>query len=247
MRTVSEVSELARVTVRSLHHYDEIGLLKPSARSDAGYRLYSREDLARLQEIVIWRQLGFSLADVKALLDDPQHDRVRALREQRRLVERQIERLGAIAAALDASLAALVQGTDVEEAAMFERFDPTAYDDETRELWGDSEAYRESTARVASYGESEWCEIRAEAEQIVSDFVALQEDGEDPAGDLARAVAERHRQHVSRWFYECSPRVHRGLGEMYVADERFARNYERHAAGLAAYVRDAFAANSGTV
>jgi DNA-binding transcriptional MerR regulator len=244
MRTVSEVSELARVTVRSLHHYDEIGLLVPSARSDAGYRLYSREDLERLGEILVWRQLGFSLADVKALLDDPEHDRVSALREQRRQVERQIKRLGAMAAALDAQLAAHAQGTDLEEAAMFDGFDPAAYEEEARERWGESEAYRESTARVAGYGEPQWLEIRGEAEQIVRDFAALQHAGEDPAGAAARAVAERHRQHISRWFYECSPQAHRGLGEMYVSDERFARNYEQHAAGLGEYLRDAISANA---
>jgi hypothetical protein len=119
-----------------------------------------------------------------------------------------------------------------------------AYEEETRERWGNSEAYRESTTRVVGYGEPEWREIRAEAERIVRGFAALKEAGEDPAGGPARAVAERHRQYVSRWFYECSPQAHRGLGELYASDERFARNYEQQAAGLAAYVRDAIAANA---
>jgi DNA-binding transcriptional MerR regulator len=244
MRTVSEVAELAGVTVRSLHHYDEIGLLTPSARSEAGYRLYSRGDLERLREILVWRQLGFSLADVKSLLDDPRHDRLGAVREQRRLVEEQIERLRSVAVALDAVLAADGQGTEIEEAVMFDGFDPKAYEEEARERWGEGEAYRESAARVAGYGEREWREIRAEAEEIVRDFAALQKAGGDPAGDAARAVAERHRLHISRWFYGCPPPLHRGLGEMYLADERFARHYERHAPGLAAFVRDAIAANA---
>ncbi len=92
MRTVSEVSELARVTVRTLHHYDEIGLLSPSDRSAAGYRLYSYEDLMRLQEILVWRALGFSLVEIQGLLDDPEHDQLSALRRQRELVERDLER-----------------------------------------------------------------------------------------------------------------------------------------------------------
>jgi MerR family transcriptional regulator, thiopeptide resistance regulator len=100
MRTVGEVSELAGVTVRTLHHYDEIGLLRPSGRSEAGYRLYGHADLERLQEIVVWRQLGFSLTEVQDLLDDPGYDRGAALRRQRELVELQVERLGATARAL---------------------------------------------------------------------------------------------------------------------------------------------------
>lgn len=244
MRTVSEVSEVAGVTVRLLHHYDEVGLLHPSARSDAGYRLYSSEDLARLQEILVWRQLGFSLVDVKALLDDPQHDRMRALREQRRLVQHQLERSEAIAAAIDAALAAALDGVEIEEATMFDGFDPTAYEQETRERWGETDAYRESMARAARYGEREWRSIRAEAEEIVLDFAKLQKAGEDPTGDQACALAERHRQHISRWFYECSLQAHRALGEMHVADERFALHYEQHAAGLAGYVREAFVANA---
>jgi DNA-binding transcriptional MerR regulator len=137
MRTVSEVSKLTGVTVRTLHHYDEIGLLVPGERSEAGYRLYSAEDLLRLQEILLWRQLGFSLAEVKSVLDDPEHDRGSALREQRRLVAEQIERLGALAGALDAALAAHTYGTDIEEAAMFDGFDPQAYEEEARERWGE--------------------------------------------------------------------------------------------------------------
>jgi MerR family transcriptional regulator, thiopeptide resistance regulator len=96
MRTVGDVAALAGVTVRTLHHYDELGLLCPSGRSDAGYRLYSYEDLARLQEILVWRALGFPLARIQAMLDDPAHDRVAALARQRELVERELERLGAL-------------------------------------------------------------------------------------------------------------------------------------------------------
>jgi DNA-binding transcriptional MerR regulator len=134
MKTVGEVAELAHVSVRTLHHYHELGLLAPSERSESGYRLYSYDDVARLQEILIWRQLGFSLAEIKSLLDDPEYDRIRAL--------------------------------------------------------------------------------------------------------------ERHREHISRRFYPCSPQMHRGLAEMYIADERFTRTYEREAEGLAAYFHDAIVANA---
>jgi MerR family transcriptional regulator, thiopeptide resistance regulator len=244
MKTVGEVAELAGITVRTLHHYDELGLLSPSERSGAGYRLYSYDDLARLQEILIWRALGFSLAEIASLLDDPGHDRLAALERQRELVGRELDRLGALAAAVEAAIAAQHTGTRIEEASMFEGFDPTQYEDEARKRWGQTEVYQESARRTGSYGEAEWRQIRRESDEIVRELVGLMQSGEPADGAAARLLAERHREHISRWFYPCSVQMHRGLGEMYVADERFARTYEREATGLAAYFRDAIAAVS---
>jgi DNA-binding transcriptional MerR regulator len=244
MKTVGEVAELAGVTVRALHHYDELGLLSPSGRSEAGYRLYSYDDLARLREILTWRRLGFGLTEIGALLDDPGHDRLAALERQRELIEGEIERLGALAAAVDTAITAHRNGTRLEETTMFEGFDPSEYEDEARERWGDTEAYRESARRAAVYGEAEWREIRVEASEIVDGLAALLRAGAPAGGPEARALAERHREHISRWFYPCSPQMHRGLGEMYVADERFTAAYEREAAGLSGYFRDAIDANA---
>ncbi len=162
-----------------------------------------------------------------------------SVERQRELVGREIERLGGLAATIDAAIAAQRNGAELEEKTMFEGFDPTEYDDEARGRWGDTEAYRESTRRAQAYGEAEWNEIRSESEAIVRELVALLRAGEPAAGEAARALAERHRRHISRWFYPCSPQMHRGLAEMYIADERFARTYEREAEGLAAYFRDA--------
>lgn len=244
MKTVGEVAALAGVTVRTLHHYDELGLLSPSGRSEAGYRLYSYDDLVRLREILIWRTLGFPLTEIASLLDDPEHDRLAALERQREMIEREIDRLGALAAAVDSAIAAHVNGTRLEETKMFEGFDPSEYEDEARERWGDTDAYKESARRAARYGETEWVEIRSEAEAITRELVALMRAREPADGEAARALAERHRDHISRWFYPCSPMMHRGLAEMYVADERFARTYEREAEGLAAYIHDAIVANA---
>ncbi|MGI9183588.1 MAG: MerR family transcriptional regulator [Solirubrobacteraceae bacterium] len=244
MRTVGEVSELAGVTVRTLHHYDEIGLLRPSGRSEAGYRLYAHADLERLQEILVWRQLGFSLTEVQGLLDDPSYDRGFALRRQRELVELGLERLGATARALDEALAAHDTGTNQKEMTMFKDFDPTEYEDETRERWGHTDAYQESSRRAASYDEAEWSTIRAEAEQQVTDFAALMAAGEPADGEQARAVAERHRQHITQWFYPVSVSMHRNLAELYVGDPRYGASYDGVAQGLAAYVREAILANA---
>jgi MerR family transcriptional regulator, thiopeptide resistance regulator len=246
MRTVGELAELARVSVRTLHHYDEIGLLSPTGRSDAGYRLYAYEDLERLREILVWRQLGFSLSEIRSLLDEPGYDRASALRRQRDLVETEIGRLGALLAALDTAVAAEERESRVEEDDMFEGFDHSEYEDEARERWGDADAYQESAKRTAAYGDDEWKQIRTEADGITGRFAELMAAGEPASGEPARVVAEQHREHITRWFYPCSAGMHRSLGDMYVADERFARNYEQRASGLAVYVRDAIAANAET-
>jgi MerR family transcriptional regulator, thiopeptide resistance regulator len=244
MKTVGEVAELAGVTVRTLHHYDELGLLSPGGRSEAGYRLYSYDDLARLREILVWRALGFSLGEIAALLDDPGHDRLAALERQRELIEHELGRLGALAGAVDAAIAAHRNGAEMEVSTMFEGFDPSEYEQEARERWGHTEAYRESARRTQQYGEAEWRQIRAEAEAITREFVALMRSSAPADGPAARAQAERHRAHISRWFYSCSPRMHRGLAEMYVADARFTATYEREAEGLAAYIHDAIVASA---
>ena len=127
---------------------------------------------------------------------------------------------------------------------MFKDFDPTEYEQEARGRWGHTEAYRESARRAASYGEVDWAEIRAEADQVVNDFAALMRDGEPAAGERARAVAERHRDQITRWFYPVSTQMHRNLAELYIADPRFAANYDKVAAGFASYVHDAVLANA---
>jgi hypothetical protein len=127
---------------------------------------------------------------------------------------------------------------------MFEGFAATDHVQEARERWGDGDAYRESAARTAGYGEPQWREIRDEFDAIVAAFEALAAAGEPAGGEPARAVAQRHREHIARWFYDCPPALHRGLGELYASDARFARNFDRRRAGLAAFVRDAIAANA---
>ncbi len=244
MKTVGEVAELAGVTVRALHHYDELGLLSPSGRSDAGYRLYSYDDLVRLREILIWRSLGFALSEIASLLDDAEHDRLAALERQRELIEQELDRLNGLATAVDAAIAAHRAGAQLEVRTMFDGFDSSQYENEARERWGHTDAYRESARRAAGYGETEWEQIRREAQVLVRELVALMHAGAPADGLEARALAERHRQHISRWFYPCSPRMHRGLAEMYIADERFTQTYEREAQGLAAYVHDAIVANA---
>jgi len=245
--TVSQVARLAHVTVRTLHHYDEIGLLVPSDRSQAGYRLYSDDDLARLHQILLFRELGFSLEAIAQVLDEPPADQRSALKSQRDRLVMQRQRTDAVIRAVDAALEALEKGRPMPTDKMFEGFedfDHQQYADEARERWGETEAYQESARRTKSYGKSDWAAMRAESERSMKTFAALLERGVAPVSPEAMDAAEEARLLIDRWFYPCSKAMHATLGEMYVADPRFTATYENIKPGLAAFVSAAIKANA---
>lgn len=245
--TVSEVARMAHVTVRTLHHYDDIGLLHPSDRTEAGYRLYSQAELERLHLVLLYRELGFSLEAIGQLLDEPALDRAKALRAQRELLEEKVSRTRAVIRAVDRTLETMERGTEMDAETMFEGFegfDHAEHAEEAKERWGGTDAYRESMRRAKSYGKEDWAEMKREMEAIEADMAALLAVGKDPEGAEAMAVAERHRQHIERWFYPCGYRMHAGLADMYEADPRFAAHYEERAEGLAAFNASAIRANA---
>lgn len=246
-RTVGEVARLAGITVRALHHWDDIGLVVPSGRSEAGYRLYGSEDLQRLHQVLVYRELGFSLERIRAIVDDPDVDRGAALREQRAALVAQADRLARLLTAVDAAITAHQEArpmTDQEIIDALGGFDPSQYEDEVRERWGDTEAYEQSTAVTSCYTADDWRAVRAETDEIVRRLADALAAGSAADGAEAMDAAEAHRQHISSRFYECSRQMHAGLGEMYVADPRFTAYWEDIAPGLAVYARDAFVANA---
>jgi len=244
-RTVGEVSRMARISVRTLHHYDEIGLVKPSSRTDAGYRLYTGEDLGRLQQVLFYRELGFTLEEIGRVLSDPAADRRSVLVNQRELLMERAERTRALVALIDRTIEALDQGESMSQEAMFDGFDPSQYEEEAHRRWGGTAEYEESVKRTRRYKEEDWKAIRSEAAQIVEAFAAALDAGAAPTDAKPMDVAESHRQHITRWFYPCSYEVHVGLGEMYVADPRFSAHYEPVRPALAEFIREAIRANAG--
>ncbi len=245
LKTVSEVAALGGVTVRTLHHYDEIGLLRPSDRSDAGYRLYGDADLARLHDIVLWRSLGFPLDEVRALIDDPAHDPTEALRLHRQRLLEQVGELNERVAALDAAIRKAEAGEPLEEVdlrAIFEGFDPAEHAAEVEARWGDTEAFRESQRRTKRYRAEDWERIKAEGRAVELRLAELLRAGASPACPEAIDAARAHGAHITRWFYEVTPEIHLGLARMYVEDSRFAAHYDGIAPGLARFVSDAISA-----
>ncbi|MFJ8636097.1 MerR family transcriptional regulator [Streptomyces sp. NPDC093568] len=244
---VGQVAGFAGVTVRTLHHYDDIGLLVPSERSHAGHRRYSDADLDRLQQILFYRELGFPLEEVAALLDDPDADPRAHLRRQHELLTARIEKLQKMATAVEQAMEARKMGLDLTPEEKFEVFgdhDPDQYADEVRERWGDTDAYRQSQQRTAAYTKEDWKRVTEEMEAIHQRMADLMTGGTPAASEAAMDTAEDHRRFINGTYYDCSHDMHTRLGEMYVADPRFTAMYDGIRPGLAVYLRDAILANA---
>lgn len=241
---VGEVAAMLGVTVRTLHHYDEIGLVSPSERSPAGYRRYTDADLTRLSQVVVYRRLQLPLEQIRRLLggDD---DVATHLRRQRAAVMTRLDELRELVVAIDEALERTMSSEPLstqERKALFgDSFED--WQAEAKQRWGDSHAWRQSAARTSTFTQADWQSVKDAGEAIDARFAAAFDAGEPATGEVAMAAAERHRAGVER-FYDCPPDVHRALADMYLTDHRFTRHYEDVRVGLAQYVHDAIHANA---
>jgi DNA-binding transcriptional MerR regulator len=245
--TVGDVARIAGVTVRTLHHYDEIGLLSPSHRLPNGYRRYATSDLERLQRIRTYRALGMDLPAIAAILDDPAVDEIDHLRRQRDLLRDGVARLRGMLDTIEKMMEARKMGINLDPEEMFEvfgDFDPAEHAAEAEARWGETDAYKESHRRTSQYTKDDWKRINGEAAAISERFAAAMRGGAPPESEDVMDIAEQHRQHIHRYFYACPHEFHRNLGEMYVADPRFTENIDKTAEGLSVYMRDAIVANA---
>jgi DNA-binding transcriptional MerR regulator len=244
---VGDVARLSHVSVRALHHYDAIGLLTPSARSPAGYRLYSGADLRRLQQILFYRELGFALEEIAEILADPAAGTDDHLRRQHRMLRERRARDAALLGAIEREMEARKMGMSLTPEEQFEIFgtDKLAeYAEEAEQRWGDTEAWKQSQRRTAAYTKEDWIAIKAEADASIAGFAEAIRAGEPANGTIAMDLAEAHREHISRWFYDCGYDAHRGLAELYVSDPRYMAEYDKIEPGFSGYVHDAMLANA---
>jgi MerR family transcriptional regulator, thiopeptide resistance regulator len=244
--TVGQVADVFGVTVRTLHHYDELGLLVPSERSAAGYRLYTDADLRRLQQIVVYRRLELPLDEIASLLAGDEDPRAH-LRRQREAVMTRLDELTDIVVAIDRALEREMDDRPATTEELKELFGDgfsDEYQQEAQERWGETDAWKQSASRTRRYTAADWAEVKAEMEAVNAAFIAALQAGEPATSVAAMDAAEAHRMHIHERFYDLSHDFHRGLGDMYVADPRFTKTYEDLAPGLAAYVRDAIHANA---
>lgn len=245
--TIGEVARLAGISVRTLHHYDDIGLLTASERTDAGYRLYTDDDLARLQQVLLYRELDFALDEIAQVLADPDFDPLDALEAQRGLVADKLKRDEALLALLDKTILAMKGGIRMSTEEMFEvfgDFDPSEYEAEVEERWGNTDAYKESARRTSRYTKADWERFKAEQEDLNARIVAAMDEGVAATDERAMDLAEEGRLQIDTWFYPLSHEMHANLAAMYVADPRFTATYEKIHTGLAQWWHDAIIANA---
>lgn len=218
MRTVKEVSKLTGVSVRTLHYYDDIGLLKPAKVTDAGYRMYDDADISRLQNILLFRELQFPLKEIKTILDSPDFNAEEAIAQQIKLLELQYKHIGELI-----SFAREIQNNGVRtmDFKIFNKNEFEQYKSEVKAKWGKTEAYKEYEQRTDSNNDG----LANEMMSLFSEFgeISHMNPSERQVQDKVSAL----QRFISKNFYMCTDEILRNLGEMYVCDERFKKNIDR--------------------
>ena len=233
MKTVKEVSNLTGISVRTLHHYDEIGLLKPTEVTEAGYRLYDDTALERLQMILLFRELQFPLKDIKAMLDSPTFNTAEALSQQIALLELEYKRLGEL----------IIHARNLQQKeGLFMNFEPfntqqlDAYKTEAKAKWGDTVAYAEYAQKEAKG--KDFNSIAAQMMQLFAELGTYKHLS--PANDVVQQKVAALQQFITDNFYTCTKEILYGLGQMYTADERFTQNIDKAGGeGTAQFVNEA--------
>lgn len=242
--SISNMAKRAGISVRTLHHYDRIGLLVPSVRAVNGYRFYSASDLERLQDILFYRALGCSLKHISMLVSERSDQRRALLLQQRSEIEQHIRRLQAMKAQLDETLNEQEQEMNTENRLnALGGFDPDQYEDEVKERWEQTSAFAESTRRTQNYTKDDRARYKIAFAELSEAMANVMAKGFSASSPEAIDIVERMRLQIDTWFYPCSREHHAQLGDMYFADERFAKTYNDVRAGLAQFIRDAAQSN----
>lgn len=231
MRTVNEISKITGVSVRTLHHYDAIGLLKPTKVTDAGYRLYDDTAISRLQSILLFRELQFPLKDIKAILDSPAFDADEALSQQIRLLELQYKHIGELI-----SFAREIQKKGVKQMDfhIFDNDETEQYKEEVKAKWGQTQAYNEYTQKR----DRDYNKISDQLMSLFSEIGTLR--ALSPCDTKVQEKIRAFQSFITKNYYNCTDEILKGPGQMYVCDERFKKNIDRAGGdGTAEFVSEA--------
>ena len=236
---IREFAKLTGVSVRTLHFYDEIGLLKPSSVDEQnGYRFYDEQTLMRMQEILFYRELNFPLKEIRMILSSPDYDKQNALKEQKHLLTLKKERLERIISAIDSAMKGEIVNMNVFDNSEFEE-KRNEYAKEAREKWGDTEAFREYAEKTADYSEDKRGQVNSAMDERIAEFADCKRNGFAPESQKAQALVEKWQDFITENYYTCTKEILAGLGEMYIADERFQKNIDRHGDGTARFMSEA--------
>ena len=231
---IKEFAEFTGVSVRTLHYYDEIGLLTPAFVDETtGYRFYDEKSLLRMQEILFYRELDFSLKSIGEILSSPNYDTRKSLEEQKILLTLKKERLERLIASIDEAM----KGANVMSA--FDNSEFEKHKVEAQEKWGKTNAYKEHSERTKNYSKQKWNDLTEEMEHIMAEFASCMKKVKKPDSTEAQNLVKMLQNHITENYYRCTNEILTGLGQMYVADERFRNNIDKHADGTAEFICEA--------
>ena len=231
---IKEFAEFTGVSVRTLHYYNEIGLLMPALVDEhTGYRFYDENSLIRMQEILFYRELDFSLKSISDILSSPDYDKEMALAQQKKLLILKKERLERLISAIDST----TKGVNVLKA--FDNKDFQRYKAEAQEKWGKTDAYKEHTEKTKDYSGSKWNSLAADMDAILDEFTLCIKNSAQPQDAESQALVKKLQTHITENYYTCTDEILAGLGQMYVCDERFKNNIDKHGDGTAVFISEA--------
>ena len=233
---IKEFADLTGVSVRTLHYYDEMGLLKPACVDrSTGYRYYDETCLLRMQEILFYRELDFSLKSICEILSSANYDKEKALIEQKTLLILKKERLDRLVSAIDDAM----KGENVMKA--FDNTEFEKYKAEAKEKWGKTDAWKEHSDKTKNYSKDKWQSAEEGLNAIFGAFADCKAAGNDICSESAQALVARLQSYITENFYTCTRQILSGLGQMYVMDERFKENIDKNGDGTAEFVSNAIA------
>lgn len=225
---IKEFAEFSGVSVRTLHYYDEIGLLKPAyIDQHTGYRFYDGESVLRMQQILFYRELDFPLKSICKIVSSPNYDKEKALQAQKKLLTLKKERLERLIAAIDSA------GKGENIMAKFDNREFEMYKNEVKEKWGKTDAYREYTQKPNPQDATDGLNA------IFAEFAKCMKSEETPDSKAAQTLVKKLQDYITANYYTCTKQILAGLGQMYVLDERFKNNIDANGDGTAAFVSEA--------
>lgn len=239
--TVKQLARLANISTRTLHFYDEIGLLHPSYVKENGYRCYEDAELLILQQILFFRELEFSLEEIKKIIHAPNFNVQRALADHKKMLEMKQQKITQLIKTIDLTLTKLEGGEHMKNDDLFDSFDEKQmeeYKQEAKKRWGNTDAYKQSVERTKNWTKDDYKRIQKQSQQLTQELADCMDNGFD--SQEAQKLIKKHHESIEV-FYDCSYEMYRGLGQLYISDPRFTATYDKVRPGLAVWLQKAIA------
>jgi len=232
MITVNEVAKLAGISIRTLHYYDEIGLLKPTHKTNSKYRLYSAKDLEKLWQILFFKELDFPLSQIREIINNPKFDKNQALKSHKKLLLEKRKRIDNIITSIDETI---MKGFEMNMIKTFSNENYEKYKEEAIQKYGDTA--KQSYNRTSKYSKEQWKLIQEEAKNIYTGL-ALNMD-KRASDETVQQLISQWKNHITKYYYDCTLEIFKDLGQLYVDDERFTKNIDKTKEGLASFMKEA--------